>query len=62
MSTFLTTAELALQERARGFVDELIPWEVEAEMNAGEIPSEVLKEQRERAAELGLTRRARTVP
>ena len=28
MTTFLTTAELALQEQARAFVDELIPWEV----------------------------------
>jgi alkylation response protein AidB-like acyl-CoA dehydrogenase len=44
-----------LQERARAFVDELIPWEVEAEMNRGEIPDHARKEQREKARELGLT-------
>jgi alkylation response protein AidB-like acyl-CoA dehydrogenase len=55
MSTQLTTAELALQERARAFVDELIPWEVEAEMNRGEIPDVVLKAQKEKARELALT-------
>jgi alkylation response protein AidB-like acyl-CoA dehydrogenase len=55
MTTFLTTAELALQERARAFVDELIPWEVEAEMNRGEIPDHVRKEQEEKARDLGLT-------
>ena len=55
MSISLTTAERALQERARAFVDELIPWEVEAEMNRGEIPENVLKEQKERARELALT-------
>jgi alkylation response protein AidB-like acyl-CoA dehydrogenase len=55
MSTQLTTAELALQERARAFVDELIPWEVEAEMNRGEIPDVVLKAQKEKAREMALT-------
>jgi len=55
MSTLLTTAELALQERARAFADELIPWEVEAEMNRGEIPPDVLKAQKEKARELALT-------
>ena len=55
MSTFLTTAELALQDRARSFVDELIPWEVEAEMNRGEIPPDVLKGQKDKALELALT-------
>jgi alkylation response protein AidB-like acyl-CoA dehydrogenase len=54
MSTFLTDEQLELQGRARAFVDELIPWEVEAEMNRGEIPDVVLAAQRERAAELGL--------
>jgi acyl-CoA dehydrogenase len=43
-----------IQERARGFVDELIPYEVEAEMNAGEIDPEVRRRQHERAIELGL--------
>jgi len=55
MSVSLTTAERALQERVREFVDELIPWEVEAEMNEGEIPENVLKEHKERARELALT-------
>jgi len=55
LSTFLTTAELALQDRARSFVDELIPWEVEAEMNRGEIPPDVLKGQKDKALELALT-------
>jgi alkylation response protein AidB-like acyl-CoA dehydrogenase len=43
-----------MQGVARKFVDELIPWEVEAEMNRGELPPDVLKGQHERAAELGL--------
>jgi acyl-CoA dehydrogenase len=43
-----------IQERARGFVDELIPYEVEAEMNAGEIDPKVRRRQHERAIELGL--------
>jgi acyl-CoA dehydrogenase len=43
-----------IQERARGFVDELIPYEVEAEMNAGEIDPEVRRRQHELAIELGL--------
>ncbi|HEX9863955.1 MAG TPA: acyl-CoA dehydrogenase family protein [Acidimicrobiia bacterium] len=55
MTTQLTTAELALQTRAREFVDELIPWEVEAEMNRGEIPEAVLEEQKEKARQLALT-------
>ena len=55
MSSLLTTAELALQDRARGFVDELIPWEVEAEMNRGEIPGDVLTGHKEKARELALT-------
>jgi alkylation response protein AidB-like acyl-CoA dehydrogenase len=46
---------LALQDRARGFVDELIPWEVEAEMNRGEIPGDVLTGHKEKARELALT-------
>jgi alkylation response protein AidB-like acyl-CoA dehydrogenase len=55
MSTFLTTAERALQGLTRSFVDELIPWEVEAELNRGEIPEDVAKGQKEKARELGLT-------
>ena len=55
MTTQLTTAELALQTRAREFVDELIPWEVEAEMNRGEIPEAVLEAQKEKARQLAMT-------
>ncbi len=44
-----------VQERARRFVDEeLIPYEVEAEMHGGQLPPEVLEAQRRRARELGL--------
>ena len=50
----LTTAELELQRVTRDFVDELIPYEVEAEMNRGELPEEVTRRHHERAAELGL--------
>ncbi|HTW20832.1 MAG TPA: acyl-CoA dehydrogenase family protein [Mycobacteriales bacterium] len=50
----LSTADLELQDRARTFADELIPHEVEAEMNDGVLPEPVLKAQRERAKELGL--------
>ena len=50
----MTDEDRAIQRRARGFVDELIPFEVEAEMNAGEIDPDVRKSQHERAVELGL--------
>jgi acyl-CoA dehydrogenase len=50
----LSDAERELQSRARAFVDEeLIPHEVEAEMNGGEVPVEVKDRQRRRARELG---------
>jgi alkylation response protein AidB-like acyl-CoA dehydrogenase len=54
MSVHLTAADRELQEKAGGFVDELIPWEVEAEMNAGELPEAVAAGHQVRAAELGL--------
>ncbi|MEX0863355.1 MAG: acyl-CoA dehydrogenase family protein [Acidimicrobiia bacterium] len=54
MPTSLSPRELELQETARSFADELIPWEVEAEMNHGELPPEVARSHRERASELGL--------
>ena len=50
----LTHRELELQRIAREFVDELIPFEVEAEMNRGELPEEVTRRHHERAGELGL--------
>lgn len=45
----------AWQEKVRRFVDEeLIPFEVEAELNGGELPPAVRQRQRERAREVGL--------
>ncbi|HKX75502.1 MAG TPA: acyl-CoA dehydrogenase family protein [Acidimicrobiia bacterium] len=52
----LSTADMEIAARAREFVDEeLIPWEVHAEMNSGEIPSEVKSRHEKLARELGLT-------
>ena len=51
----MSDEDRAIQDRARGFVDELIPYEVEAEMNAGEIDPEVHQQQHDRAIELGLS-------
>ena len=42
----LSKEDLELQARARGFVDSLIPYEVEAEMNGGKLPDEVDEESR----------------
>jgi len=42
-----------IQAKARAFVDELIPFEPEAEMNGGELPPEVLKQAEARVRELG---------
>ncbi len=50
----LDSDDLEIQARARRFVDELIPFEVEAEMNGGRLPPEVLDEQRARVHTLGL--------
>ncbi|HXV70134.1 MAG TPA: acyl-CoA dehydrogenase family protein [Acidimicrobiia bacterium] len=50
----LTARERQLQHTARGFVDDLIPWEVEAEMNGGQLPPDVADEHRRRAGDLGL--------
>jgi alkylation response protein AidB-like acyl-CoA dehydrogenase len=56
MAVGLTEADLELQRRTREFVDEeLIPWEVHAEMNQGEIPDEVAARHEKLARELGLT-------
>ena len=44
------------QKKIRKFVnDELIPWEVHAEMNNGELPTEIEKKHREIALKLGLS-------
>jgi acyl-CoA dehydrogenase len=51
----LAEEDRAIREAARAFVDEhLIPHEVEAEMNEGRVPDEVVARQRERIRELGL--------
>ncbi len=50
----LTAEDLAIQQRARGFVDSLLPYEVEAEMNGGELPGDVAGQLKARARELGL--------
>jgi alkylation response protein AidB-like acyl-CoA dehydrogenase len=50
----LGDADLDIQARARRFADELIPFEVEAEMAGGELPEPVLAAHKERAHELGL--------
>jgi hypothetical protein len=45
----------AMQGKARRFVDEeLIPYEVEAEMNGGQLPQEVIERQQAKLKELGL--------
>src|SRR5688572_2958326 len=46
----------ALQAAVRRYVDEeLIPWEVHAEMNHGEVPPEILVRQKKAARDLGLS-------
>ncbi|HEU0128493.1 MAG TPA: acyl-CoA dehydrogenase family protein, partial [Pseudonocardiaceae bacterium] len=50
----LSDADLSLQSTARAFTDELIPFEVEAEMNRGELPQGIVEKQRARAISLGL--------
>jgi alkylation response protein AidB-like acyl-CoA dehydrogenase len=50
----LTEADLDLQKRAAAFADELIPFEVSAELADGELPPEVTAAHAARARELGL--------
>jgi alkylation response protein AidB-like acyl-CoA dehydrogenase len=50
----LTEADLDLQARARMFTDELIPFEVTAELAGGELPAQVTEKHAARARELGL--------
>jgi alkylation response protein AidB-like acyl-CoA dehydrogenase len=52
----LNRRDLEIQERARAFVEEeLIPWEVHAEMNQGEIPPDISERHQKLARELGFT-------
>jgi acyl-CoA dehydrogenase len=51
----MTDQDRELQERARRLVDEeLIPFEVDAELNGGELPEAVTDRHRQRVRELGL--------
>jgi acyl-CoA dehydrogenase len=50
----LSEEDLQIQARARAFADELIPFEVEAEMNNGDLAKEVVAGHKARAIELGL--------
>ncbi len=50
----LSDEDLAIQTQARGFADELIPFEVTAEMDGGELPPDVTAGHAKRARELGL--------
>jgi len=50
----LTPSDLEIQARARSFVDELIPYEEEAEANRGNLPDQVVARFQQRALELGL--------
>ena len=50
----LSTEDLAIQTRARGFADELIPFEEQAEAAGGELPADLTAGHAKRARELGL--------
>jgi acyl-CoA dehydrogenase len=50
----LSEDDLEIQARVRAFVDELIPYEVEAEMHEGQLPEAVAEKYEARARELGL--------
>ncbi len=57
MKIQLDTIAQQWQEKARRFAeDELIPFEVEAEMNAGRLPAEISKQHKDKAIELGFSR------
>jgi len=50
----LSEEDLQIQARARAFTDELIPFEVEAELNGGDLPKDVVAAHKARAMALGL--------
>jgi alkylation response protein AidB-like acyl-CoA dehydrogenase len=50
----LSAPDLAIQDRARTFADELIPFEVEAELNGGELDKQTTAAHKARAIDLGL--------
>jgi acyl-CoA dehydrogenase len=49
----MTEEDRLIQKAAREFVDELIPFEVEAETHGGDLPTEVIDRHRRRVRELG---------
>ena len=56
MQIQLDTTALAWRDRARQFaIEELMPWEVEAELNGGRLPPEVKTRHKRRAIELGFS-------
>jgi acyl-CoA dehydrogenase len=50
----LSEEDRQIQARARGFADELIPFEEQAELSGGELPADVTAAHAKRARELGL--------
>jgi alkylation response protein AidB-like acyl-CoA dehydrogenase len=50
----LSENDLEIQAKVRSFIDELIPYEAEAELNEGELPTDVAEKYDARARELGL--------
>ena len=50
----LSVQDLQIQARAAAFADELIPFEVTAELNDGDLPKDVVAAHTARARELGL--------
>ncbi len=51
----LSEEDHVIQSKARAFADELIPFEVEAEMNGGELDPDVTARHERKARELGLS-------
>jgi acyl-CoA dehydrogenase len=50
----LSDEDKQIQARAREFADELIPFEVEAELNGGDLPKDIVAGHKARAIDLGL--------
>jgi acyl-CoA dehydrogenase len=50
----LSEQDLDIRNRAMAFTDELIPLEVEAELNSGDLPKDIVAGHKARAIELGL--------
>ena len=50
----LTAEDIQIRDKAKAFVDSLIPYEVEAEMAGGYLPKELADQHHHRAIELGL--------